>query len=149
MSIARELLQPVVVLAAWTMVIWAWMLSVRLPALRKAGVDIASLTGGKGSDTDRVLPPKAGWPAHNYNHLLEQPTAFYAVVLVLALLGATDLPTRVAAWSYVTLRIVHSVWQASINQVMGRFVLFALSSLVLVALVIRAGLAAWGVAVPL
>ena len=143
------MIQPVVVLAAWTMVMWAWMLSVRLPALRKAGVDIKSLTGGKGSDSDAILPAKAGWPAHNYNHLLEQPTAFYAVALALALMGVDDFPTRVAAWSYVTIRIVHSVWQAAVNQVMPRFVLFAISSLLLVALCLRAGLAAWGVAVPL
>lgn len=146
MTIARELLQPAVVLAGWTMVMLIWMVSVRLPALRKAGIDIRTLNGGKGSDTDRVLPGKPGWPAHNYNHLLEQPTAFYAVVLVLALLGANDMPTRVAAWAYVTLRIVHSVWQATVNQVSGRFLLFFLSSLALILLVVRAALAAWGVA---
>ena len=143
------MVQPVVALAAWTMVMWAWMLAKRMPALRKAGVDMKSLVGGKGTDADRVLPGPVQWPSHNYNHLLEQPTAFYAVTLALALLGAHDFPTRVAAWSYVTLRIVHSLWQATVNQVMPRFLLFALSSLALIVLVVRASLAAWGVAVPL
>ena len=143
------MIQPVVTLAAWTMVMWVWMLARRMPALRKAGVDIRTLVGGKGTDADGVLPGPVQWPSHNYNHLLEQPTAFYAVTLALALLGAHDFPTRVAAWSYVTLRIVHSIWQATVNQVMPRFLLFALSSLALIALVVRAGLAAWGVAVPL
>ena len=128
---------------------WAWMLSARMPALRKANIDMGSLVGGKGSDADRVLPAKVQWPSHNYNHLFEQPTAFYAVTLALAFMAVGDFPTRVAAWSYVTLRILHSIWQATVNQVMPRFVLFALSSLLLVALSVRAGLAAWGVAVPL
>ena len=148
MTMARELLQPPVVLAAWTMVMWAWMLGARMPALRKAGVDLGKLVGGKGTDADRVLPAKAQWPSHNYNHLFEQPTAFYAVVIVLALLGAADFPTRVAAWAYVTLRILHSIWQGAVNQVMGRFVLFALSSLILAALCVRAVLAAWSIEVP-
>ena len=148
MTINLALLQPVVVLAGWSMVMWAWMIAVRLPALRKAGIDLGATVGGKGSDADRVLPGKAQWPSHNYNHLFEQPTAFYAVAIVLALVGANDFPTRVAVWSYVTLRIVHSIWQATVNQVMARFVIFALSSLVLVALAIRAALSVWGVAVP-
>lgn len=143
------MIQPVVILAAWTMVMWVWMISTRLPALRKAGVDLKTAVGGKGSDSDTVLPPRAGWPAHNYTHLLEQPTAFYAITLALAFMAVDDFPTRVAAWSYMTIRIVHSVWQATVNQVIPRFVLFAISSLLLVALCVRAGLAAWGVAVPL
>lgn len=142
------LLQPVVVLAAWTMVMWVWMIAARLPALRKAGVDMGSMVGGKGTDADRVLPAKAQWPSHNYNHLLEQPTAFYAVAIVLALAGADDFPTRVVTWGYVTFRILHSVWQAAINRVGPRFGLFAITSLLLVALTVRAGLALWGIAVP-
>ena len=143
------MMQPVVALAGWTMLMWAWMLSVRMPALRKAGVDMKTLVGGKGTDADRVLPGKAQWPSHNYNHLVEQPTLFYAVVLVLVLAGAADFPTRLAAWGYVTFRILHSLWQATVNQVMPRFGLFAISSLLLVALVVRAALAVWGVKVPL
>ncbi len=142
------MLQPAVALAGWTMVMWVWMLSARLPALRKAGVDMKGLVGGKGSDADGVLPPRAQWPSHNYNHLLEQPTAFYAIVIVLALAGANDFPTRVVAWGYVTFRILHSVWQAAINRVMPRFGLFAIASLLLVLLTVRAGLAVWDVKVP-
>ena len=142
------LLQPVVVLAVWTMVMLLWTLGARMPALRAAGVDMKTLVGGKGTDADRILPAKAQWPSHNYNHLLEQPTAFYAIAIVLALAGANDFPTRVMAWGYVTFRILHSVWQAGINRVGPRFGLFAISSLLLLALAIRAGLAVWDVRAP-
>lgn len=145
---AREMLQPAVALAAWTMVMWAWMLARRLPAMRKAGITFKGLVGGRGADGDRVLPGPVQWPSHNYNHLLEQPTVFYAIIIMIALLGANDFPTRVVAWGYVTFRILHSLWQATVNQVTARFALFGVYSLLLIALIGRAALAVWGVAVP-
>ena len=137
----RAMLQPVVALVAWTLVMAGWMLVVRLPALRAAGIDMGKLVGGKGSDADRVLPAKAQWPSHNYNHLLEQPTIFYAVALTLAAVGPAH-PFNVAlAWAYVALRVAHSLVQATFNRVRVRFLLFALSTLVLIALTLHAALA--------
>ena len=142
----RVMLQPAVALVVWTLVMLVWMLSVRLPAMKKAGVDLTTLVGGKGADADGVLPARAQWKAHNHNHLLEQPVLFYVVLIVLAATGPSDLWVRTAAWSYVTLRIVHSVWQAAVNHVGGRFTLFALSS---IALMVLAGRAAWVLFAPL
>ena len=45
------------------------------------------------------------------------------------------------AWIYVFLRIVHSIWQATVNRVMVRFALFSLSSLALIALILHAAMA--------
>jgi hypothetical protein len=89
------------------------------------------------------LPARVRWKADNYNHLLEQPTLFYAVAFTLALLGAGDGLNLSLAWAYVALRVVHSLHQALWNKIEIRFVLFLLSSLVLVALVIRAALLVW------
>lgn len=139
-----EILKPVVVLIAWTLVMWAWMIAVRMPALRAAGVDVSKLVGGKGSDADRVLPGKAQWPSHNYNHLLEQPTVFYAVALVLAFVGWGNGPNAWIAWGYVGLRVLHSVVQATFNRVMVRFVLFLLSTVALIALTLHAAMAVFG-----
>jgi hypothetical protein len=136
-----EIFKPVVVLIAWTLVMWAWMVIVRLPALKAAGIDLGKLTGGKGSDADQVLPAKAQWPSHNYNHLLEQPTIFYAVSLVIALTQTGDGPNAWIAWAYVVLRIVHSVVQATFNRVSVRFTLFLLSTLCLIALTLHAAMA--------
>lgn len=136
-----EILQPVVVLIAWTLVMWVWMIAARLPAMKAAGIDLGKLTGGKGSDADKVLPPQAQWPSHNYNHLLEQPTIFYAVALVIALTGTGDGVNAMIAWGYVGLRIVHSIVQATFNRVSVRFALFVLSSLALVALTLHAAMA--------
>ena len=135
-----EILRPVVVLIAWTLVMWAWMLIVRMPALKAAGVDLGKLVGGKGSDADRVLPAKTQWPSHNYNHLLEQPTIFYAGAVVIAVTGTGDGLNASIGWGYAVLRIVHSVVQATFNRVSVRFALFLLSTLCLIALTVHAAI---------
>ena len=102
---------------------------------------MGDLVGTTGADADRSLPRAAQWPAHNYNHLLEQPTLFYAICLVIALTGSGVAVNVVLAWAYVALRIAHSLVQATINRVQPRFVLFALSTLVLAALILHAAMA--------
>jgi len=136
-----EILAPVVLLVAWTLVMLVWMLALRIPAMSKAGVDLGKLVGSKGSDADRILPAEAQWKAHNYNHLHEQPTLFYAIALALALLGQGHGLNLWLAWAYVLLRIAHSLVQATFNKVSVRFLLFLLSTLVLVALTLHAGVA--------
>ena len=84
------------------------------------------------------LPASVRWKADNYNHLMEQPTIFYALALALAMLGQGEGLNLVLAWSYVGLRVVHSLWQALFNVIEVRFVLFVLSSLVLVGLTLSA-----------
>lgn len=135
------ILQPLVVLMIWTMVMWVWMYATRIPAMsRVAELDTKTLTGGTGKDLDAVLPPNVQWKAHNYNHLHEAPTVFYAVGLLLAIVGQGDGMNALLAWIYVGLRIIHSIVQITSNKVIVRFVLFALSSLVLMALILHAAL---------
>jgi len=133
-----DILKPIVVLVAWTLVMWGWMVAARMPALRAAGIDLKTLVGGKGSDADRVLPAKAQWPSHNYNHLMEQPTIFYAVAIVVGLAGTDRGLGIVLAWGYVGLRIAHSIVQATFNRVSIRFYLFLASTLCLIALTLHA-----------
>lgn len=137
-----EILQPVVALAAWTMVMWLWMYATRIPAMGKIKeLDTLNLVGGTGAKLDAVLPEKIQWIAHNYNHLHEAPTVFYAIALTLALAGAGDGANAQIAWIYVILRIVHSLVQALWNRVAVRFLIFALSSLTLICLVYQAAMA--------
>lgn len=135
------ILQPVVALAAWTMLVWIWMYVVRIPAMNRAGIDAKTRVGGTGASLDGVLPDNKQWIAHNYNHLHEAPTVFYAVAIVLALTGWGDGMNATIAWIYVGLRIAHTLVQALWNRVLVRFTLFALSSLALMALVLHAAMA--------
>lgn len=136
-----EILKPVVALVAWTLVMLVWMVAVRLPAMKRAGVDLSKVSGGRPGALDGVVEERAQWPAHNYMHLVEQPTIFYAVALVLAMVGAGDGLNATIAWLYVALRIVHSIVQATFNRILVRFILFALSTLALVALTLHAAMA--------
>lgn len=136
-----EILKPVVVLVAWTLVMLVWMLATRLPAMARAGIDMGRLVGTKAADADRGLPAEAQWKAHNHNHLMEQPTLFYAICLTLALAGAGNGVNSAIAWVYVGLRIAHSLVQATVNKVRPRFMLFILSSVALLALTLHAAMA--------
>jgi len=133
------ILGPVVALVAWTLVMQLWMYATRLPAMRRAGIDLKGRRGGRGAQLDGVLDDRVQWKAHNYNHLLEQPTLFYAIAIVLALLGAGDVWINVwLAWAYVALRVLHSLIQATANVVRWRFLVFSLASLCLLGLTVHA-----------
>ncbi|MCL9982581.1 MAG: MAPEG family protein [Erythrobacter sp.] len=139
--IGMDILQPVVALLAWTMVMWVCMYATRIPAMNKAGIDAKNLVGGEGSSLRGLLPDTVSWKADNYNHLHEAPTLFYAVAIVLAIIAQGDGFNTTLAWAYVGLRVAHSIVQATFNRVMIRFALFALSSLVLMALILHAAIA--------
>ena len=132
MATPQPMLAPVIALAAWTAVIWAWMYATRIPAIVALRMRLDPMAP-RGEQMAQ-LPARVRWKADNYNHLMEQPTVFYAVALSLAVLGDASQSSIVLAWIYVGLRIVHSLWQVLSNVIQVRFALFFLSSLALVAL---------------
>ncbi|MBT6792432.1 MAG: MAPEG family protein [Gammaproteobacteria bacterium] len=123
-------------LILWSLIMLIWLAATRLPALSKAGLDLSG-AGGRGQDIDPQLPPSVAWKSHNYAHLMEQPTLFYAVVVLLTLVGQGDGLNAQLAWAYVGIRIAHSLWQALVNTVPIRFGLFILSTISLFALSIN------------
>ena len=134
------ILAPVVALVAWTLIVMAWMLITRIPAMKKAGITLGTARrGGRGANLDGVLPDDVQWKSHNYNHLMEQPTIFYAIALTIALLDMGQGINLWLAWGYVGLRILHSIIQATVNVVLYRFTCFALSSFCLLGLTVHAG----------
>lgn len=135
---AAAILQPAVALMVWTMVMWVWMYATRIPAMNAAKLDPDSLARDPSRTLDDILPASIQWKAHNYNHLHEAPTLFYAVCLTLAVAGLGNGMSAKVAWAYVGLRVLHSIVQATVNKVMLRFILFTLSTFVLMALVYHA-----------
>ncbi|MEQ8860472.1 MAG: MAPEG family protein [Pseudomonadales bacterium] len=128
------MIAPVLALVTWTFVMWAWLYVTRIPAMRRANVDVVELSR---TGAPLVLPPEVARVADNYNHLHEQPTVFYAVALAAQLAGAVDALSIGLAWGYVLLRVVHSLVQATRNVIVVRFAVFAIASLVLLALLVR------------
>jgi len=136
---SSPILAPAAVLILWSLIILLWMAVTRFPAMARVKIprDVGA-HGRRYSDIEHLMPARVNWISHNYTHLMEQPTLFYAVVAVLALAGEGGGPNVVLAWTYVGLRIVHSLWQTTVNIIPVRILLFTVSSLVLVALSVNA-----------
>jgi hypothetical protein len=137
----NSVLAPAAALVVWSLLMLFWMAGTRLPAMSKAGIDLGTAVGGRGVDIDPNVPPSVAWKSHNYAHLMEQPTIFYATVMILAISGGATSLSVSLAWGYTVLRIAHSLWQATINKVSIRFVLFLLSTICLTILAVQALLA--------
>ncbi len=136
------ILAPMITLVLWSFVMWAWLYATRIPAMLKHNVSTDAARTKE--EFNAQIPAHVRWKADNYNHLMEQPTLFYAVTLTLALLGAGAGWNATLAWLYVGLRVVHSLVQATVNIVILRFAIFMAASLVLLALAIRAAVIVFG-----
>ncbi|MFY8142366.1 MAG: MAPEG family protein [Caulobacter sp.] len=130
----NSMIAPVMALVAWSLVIWLWMYVQRIPAMQKAGIKPQDARFPGSLDK---LPDGARQAADNYNHLMEQPTIFYAAALAIQVAGHADGMAVHFAWVYVGLRVVHSLVQTTVNLVALRFLVFVISTGVLAAMVIR------------
>lgn len=134
-----QILAPGAVLALWSLIMLGWLAVTRVPGMTKAGINAKNApVGGRGIDLEPVLPMKTNWISHNYTHLMEQPTIFYPVIVILALVGQGDGWNLHLAWGYVGLRIIHSLWQALVNITPIRLLIFLLATTCLLILSINA-----------
>lgn len=129
-----NIMTPVLALIVWTFVIWFWLYATRIPAMRAARIDARKIK--RKSDIDG-LPVPVQQVADNYNHLHEQPTIFYALAIYSHTVGVADGLNVALAWTYVGLRVVHSLIQCTSNYVPVRFLVFSLGSLVLMVMAAR------------
>ncbi len=138
------ILAPAAVLVCWSLVMLIWLVRARQQAMAAAGMNLgASGPGGRGQDLQGKLPDAAMWPSHNYTHLMEQPTLFYAAVMILAIAGphpgtVLGMIDVALAWGYALLRIAHSLWQAKVNRIPERIMLFRAASFCLIGLALSA-----------
>lgn len=132
----HQIIAPIVALVAWSMVMWVWMYATRLPAIIKAKMKMDP-NAPRGEQMSK-LPADVRWKADNYTHLMEQPTVFYALAISIEILGVGQGFNAYIAWTYVALRIVHSIVQATTNKIEVRFLVFTLSNIPLVILTITA-----------
>lgn len=141
MSIYSPIFGPAIVLVLWSLVMLGWLALTRLPAMARVGVSLGTVVGKRGADLEGVIPDSVNWKAHNYAHLMEQPTLFYATVIILGVMGQGGGLNLQLAWAYVGLRILHSIVQATWNRVAVRFLIFCLSTVALFALALHAAIA--------
>lgn len=130
------MIAPVVALVIWSLIMLIWLYATRIPAMSKA-----KLKPGEANKAQMEALPSAN-VANNYNHLMEQPTLFYAIAFSLQLLGQGDHPINIGlAWAYVAIRVVHSLVQSLGNIIILRFSIFMIGSLALMALAFHAAIA--------
>lgn len=125
-----SLLMPMLVLAAWSLIILFVLIGQRVRHSGKTGVqpqDMRTPELAYANCTESINNM-----ANNFKHLFEVPVLFYVVCIVATLAGATSGLMATLAWVFVGLRVVHSVIQSTINVVMLRLAVFATSVTVLV-----------------
>ena len=122
-----SILMPILILIIWNFLIFLFLATSRFFLLRKKHPQTAAHT----KDLRGLLPLWTERLADNYNHLFEQPVAFYALVVTIAIINSFDLFLVQLAWIFVVLRVVHSMVQITFNFVPLRFFLFCLGWFVL------------------
>jgi len=132
---------PVVALVAWTLIMMLWMVVARFGEFKRLGITLDNIpAGARGADLEGRAEPRAQWKSHNYTHLVEQPTLFYAIALTLAVMELGGGINYWLAWAYVGLRVVHSLIQATVNVVKWRLAVFVLATLCLIGMTVHTAL---------
>ena len=130
---AEAIFGPVGVLALWTMAVLSLTAIRRVGAVRAGRVKRGDFRLGESAD----VPADVSIPNRNLINLLEVPVLFYVVCLCLYVTHQVHPGLLWLAWTYVALRVAHSLVHLTTNNVMHRLTLFGLSYVVLVTIWIR------------
>ena len=117
-----EILYPMFLVIILSGILFMLLAATRVPSIIKY---FGKLQAAKHSEDLRPnLPSAARNITDNYNHLFEQPTLFYALVIYIYLMEHVDITHLYLAWLYAVFRIVHSVIQITSNNVSYRALVF-------------------------
>jgi hypothetical protein len=130
---------PFMTVMLLTLIVWFYMYSRRIPFLQKSKTNLNTLTP---AELARISPAAVANPSDNLKNLFELPVLFYALVLYLQVTSKVDATYLVAAWVFAAFRILHSAVHCTVNVVMVRFWLYAISALALWFMVARVALSA-------
>jgi hypothetical protein len=136
---ADAIFQPMLTLMGLTLVVWVYLYARRIPFITRNRLTPDQLTP---AELARLSPPAVSNPSDNLKNLFELPTVFYALALYLYAVGQVDEAYVALAWVFVGFRILHSAVHCTVNIVLLRFWLYAISAVALWSMVVRA---AWRV----
>ena len=130
-----DILSPVLAMLVLTLAMIIVLVGSRLPIIIK---NFPNLQAGKHSDELRQnIPVGMRNITDNHNHLFEQPVLFYATAFYIHLSGHVDLIHVRCAWAYFGFRVVHSIVQATNNNVATRLIMFMGATLALAVMIVR------------
>ncbi len=125
-----NILYPPLVLMGLTFFCLFRLALLRTKALGAGDIGIRYYAAYRGEDE----PEKVRVHSRHLVNLFEMPVLFYAITIIAHVADAASLIAIVLAWAYVALRFVHSYVHLTSNVIGLRFRVFALSTLVLLAL---------------
>ena len=134
-SSQHQIFGPVFALILLTWIVWAYMYAKRIPFIRSLGLEPNEITP---AELARRSPPAVSNPSDNLKNLFEVPVIFYALALYLFVSGQVDTMYVVGCWAYVVFRVLHSAVHCTVNIILLRFALYAISSVILFVLTLRA-----------
>ena len=123
-----SVIYPVITLAFLTFALYIYIVTSRVSSVQNGIVQIEYYQLFKGGE-----PPEAVLKSTRHlANLYEAPVLFY-LVCVLIMITNVQTPLLVGlAWSYVVLRVVHSVVHLTYNKVFHRLGIFMFSQIVLI-----------------
>lgn len=123
----RAIVLPAVALVVLTAIVWVRLYVERIGEMRARKISPQSLaiSAHASQALNRVQA------SDNFRNLFEVPVLFYALCAVLASAQYVAPFFVIGAWIYVALRYVHSFIHLTYNRVSHRFVIYAVSTVVL------------------
>ncbi|NKB45783.1 MAG: hypothetical protein GKS03_16075 [Alphaproteobacteria bacterium] len=122
-----QILWPIILVVALTIVSGAWLLRLRIRALKARDVRVAFYTSYREGEE----PEQVAVATRHFSNLYETPILFYLGCLIAGLLGPVSLLTLSAAWGFAGLRIAQSLVHLTSNNVRWRANAFWASCLML------------------
>ena len=132
-------LGPVFAMGLLVAIVWLWMVVYRNLATLRGETPSAYYVAYSG-------PAPADWierPARAFNNLMQLPTLFYVVCVLMLLTQHIDRAQLAYAWLFVALRALHAIVYIAWNVVAYRFAIWLMGSLTLFILWLRFALQAW------
>ena len=123
----QAILGPVFAMVGLTFVVWVYMYVRRIHFLTSNDIRPDQVQTPQAMEA--ITPPDVARPSDNLKNLFEIPVLFYALALLLYATQQVDAVYVAAAWVFVALRVAHSAVHCTINIVMLRFWIYALSTL--------------------
>ena len=124
------ILLPAFAMAALAAVVWWRMYTMRIGEMKRERIHPQAVA----LSSQMAALVKDTRAADNFRNLFELPVLFYLALVIAYLTAQVTVVTLALAWTFVTLRYVHSYIHCTHNKVMRRFQAYLLGGLVLWAL---------------
>jgi hypothetical protein len=127
MMAPETLLAPMGALAALTFLV---LILIPIARFRAAFAGKVTAKDFELGESQRV-PARVSLPNRNLMNLLEMPVLFYVLCLICLVTHRIDSVIVTAAWTYVGLRVLHSLVHITYNNVFHRLTVYATSNVLL------------------